>query len=185
MPLLISLNLPLRRRGVALLDDSGDAAARPDDAAVAVGAVDDGRDHGRCGAGASVGLDEAPQRRRPSAAARRPTAGPACPAVPASSGSACCRAWAVPSCGSWTTKPDIRASAHGRTHRIGAVADDERDRGGRDRFGGAEDVLDQRLAGESVQHLGQPDFIRVPWPAARMTTWTSWGINHRSSDQIS
>ena len=129
--------------------------SRADDAAVAVGPLDCGRDHGGCGAGATVRLDQAPQRagRQQRHVAR--TAARACPVRPARSGSACCSAWAVPSCGSWSANWSAGLAARRSRTTSARCPTTTVIVAGETRLGGPEHVLDHRPAGDRVQHLGQ------------------------------
>ena len=55
--------------------------------------------------------------------------------------------------------------------RVGLVADDDGRGLGLERGGGGQHVLDHRLAGDAVRApSARADFMRVPLPAARMTT---------------
>ena len=131
------VDLPLGGRGVALLDDARDAArlrgrcgrSRGDRSTVAVSTV----------AAAPVGL----VLRRPGASSvaapssgTSPESRTSVPVASVSSGSACSRAWPVPSCGSWTHECDARPAGVGLADAVGLVADDDRDRRGAERPGG-------------------------------------------------
>ena len=99
----------LVRRGVLVLDDRAQSVRssrtmRPYPAGVGTTAV-------RTVAAAPVRSwrpDERVQRARRAAAGRRRTAARACRVAPRSAGSACSRAWPVPSCGSCTAKRQAR-----------------------------------------------------------------------------
>ena len=63
---------------------------------------------------------------------------------------------------------------HGLGDEVAFVPDDHQDALRVQRPRRVEHMTEQRASADAVQHLGSADFIRVPWPAARMTT-ASWG----------
>ena len=178
MPLLISLIFRSRGRRVALFDDPRDLSpAMPHDAAVAVGLLDHRRQHrrGRAGFPRDCASSAARVWRRSNGTS--PESNRTTPFSCSSTGAVCSSAWPVPSCGSWVTNdsPGCRRGPAAATlscgRRPGSWCAGVRlaPRAGRSRSS----AVRRRGAAPS----GCDDFMRVPLPAARMTTWRS-DIDH-------
>ena len=173
MPELISVIAFCAVGGVALLDDLRDPAAGADDAAVTERPRKIGGDDGGGGGGLLVRREQRLQRIDASAAARRRTAARPCRSSrPAAAASAAargrCRA-AAPAPTNCRLVPFGRATLD----FVGAMADDHRDAG---RLQAAAVLSTRSMMVRPpirCRTLGSWDFIRVPLPAARTTTWMS------------
>ena len=103
---------------------------------------------------ATVRLEQLLQR-APVSSGTSPDSRMTVPVLPARRGSACCRAWAVPSCGSCTANVRPGRPARRSLTACAAVADDHGHRGRSHSGRGVEDVLQHRPPGHRMEHLRQ------------------------------
>ena len=170
MPELISRICRSAGAGVLLLDNPCNLLAGPHDPAVAVRVVDDGGDDGRGGAGRSVAIDERLQRLRRSSGTS-PDSRTSVPVWPCERGFGRQQRVRRPELWLLHHKGEARAAPPAPPS---ALPPDGRRRRSWSRARGA------RRSASTCSIIGSPatrwstfgraDFMRVPLPAARMTT---------------
>ena len=159
--------------GVALLDDLRDLAVGADDAAVAEGPWQVRGDHGGGGLGFRSASSSSAFSESTVSSGTSPDSSTTVPVLPSRSGRVCSSAWPVPSCCSCVTNCSRGPLRERLLHLVGAVADDHGD-AGRLKAAAVRSTRSMSVRPPILcRTLGSWDFIRVPLPAAKTTTWMS------------